>query len=257
MAINLTAKRVSKLLKTPGRYRDQTVKGLLLVVKNFTAASWILRYEVGGHERWLGLGPVATVSLREAREKARAARKQILAGDDPIDCKHAELEARRRETVFEKVAQLVKPANSIQEFIGRKFADFASRGIKPTNYLYRHYAPDGDLLYVGQTLSIIGRNVRHFREKEWRDEIAFIAVEPFATREEVMEAEKVAIRTEFPKYNIIHNGYRSPIGELIHAGDWKRKKPIPTMKQAYAKALQEVEATTVAANQAPVARPRT
>jgi hypothetical protein len=219
MAVNLTAKRVSKLLKTPGRYRDQAAKGLLLVVKNDHAASWILRYEIGGHERWLGLGSVSTVSLREAREKAHAARQQILAGEDPVDRKHAEREGRRQETVFDKVAQLVKPANSIQEFIGRKFADFAARGVEPTNYLYRHYAPDGDVLYVGLT---------------WRKEIAFIAVEPFATREEVIAAEKLAIRTELPKYNIIHNGYRSPIEELIHAGD---RKPL-TYKQAYQKALQ-------------------
>ena len=47
--------------------------------------SWLLRYQVNGRPRHMGLGPVSVVSLHEARLRARAARLQILDGADPID----------------------------------------------------------------------------------------------------------------------------------------------------------------------------
>jgi hypothetical protein len=50
------------------------------------AKSWIFRYGAGG-PRYLGLGPCHTVSLHEAREKARTARRQLLDGVDPIQAK--------------------------------------------------------------------------------------------------------------------------------------------------------------------------
>jgi integrase len=47
--------------------------------------SWLLRYYRGGKARAMGLGPLHTVSLAEAREKALAARKLLLAELDPIE----------------------------------------------------------------------------------------------------------------------------------------------------------------------------
>ncbi|MCP3462649.1 Arm DNA-binding domain-containing protein [Bradyrhizobium sp. CCGUVB23] len=41
-------------------------------------------YERNGRERWMGLGPLHTVSLQEARERARKARGQLLDGIDPL-----------------------------------------------------------------------------------------------------------------------------------------------------------------------------
>ena len=69
--MQLTAKRVATLVKRPGRYHDG--HGLILVVVNPTNASWQLRYQRNGRERWLGLGPLHTVTLKDARERARAA----------------------------------------------------------------------------------------------------------------------------------------------------------------------------------------
>ena len=48
--------------------------------------------------------------------------------------------------------------------------------------------------------------------------ISRIVIEPFATREEALAAEQFAIRTEFPKFNTIHNGHRHPIQEIAKAG---------------------------------------
>ena len=49
--------------------------GLYLVVGENGARSWVMRYELRGRERMMGLGAAATFSLREARERARAARQ--------------------------------------------------------------------------------------------------------------------------------------------------------------------------------------
>ena len=46
---------------------------------------------------WVGLGPVALVSLAEARDKANAARKLRLDGIDPLEDKRARREAQRAE----------------------------------------------------------------------------------------------------------------------------------------------------------------
>ena len=109
MKINLTAKRVARLLKQPGRYRDAEVRGLLLVVKHAGAASWILRYERDGRERWLGLGPTSLVSLKDARDRARAAKLQLLDGFDPLEQKRAARTAEKIEAAktltFQKAAQ--------------------------------------------------------------------------------------------------------------------------------------------------------
>jgi integrase len=46
--------------------------------------SWIFAYERAGTRHWLGLGPTHTVSLKEARLKARALRNQLIDNVDPL-----------------------------------------------------------------------------------------------------------------------------------------------------------------------------
>jgi integrase len=82
----LTAKRVERT-KTPGRYRCGLVKGLLLQISESGAKSWVLRYELNGRERMMGLGSAADFTLKEARERARAARQLLADGHDPLDAK--------------------------------------------------------------------------------------------------------------------------------------------------------------------------
>jgi integrase len=59
--------------------------------------SWVFRYRAGDRERYMGLGPIADVSLAEAREKAAAARKLRLEGIDPIEARKAQRTAARLE----------------------------------------------------------------------------------------------------------------------------------------------------------------
>ena len=82
--MRLTAKRVD-LLKAPGRYPDGN--GLYLQIINNTNRSWLFRFERDGKETAMGLGPVHTVTLARAREKARAARLQLLDGINPLQAR--------------------------------------------------------------------------------------------------------------------------------------------------------------------------
>jgi integrase len=91
----LTAKRVAALRRKPGRYLDggDLGRGLYLQVTP-GGASWLLRYERAGRERWCGLGSAATFSLKEARDRARAARQLLADGIDPLERKKADKAAR-------------------------------------------------------------------------------------------------------------------------------------------------------------------
>jgi integrase len=83
----LSVKKVEKLTR-PGRYHDGW--GLYLQVNRGGAKSWVFRYQRGGRERMLGLGPCHAFSLSEARERARQARQLLHTGADPIDQRRAE-----------------------------------------------------------------------------------------------------------------------------------------------------------------------
>jgi integrase len=80
----LTALKVSKLTK-PGLYGDGG--GLTLQITPTGAKSWLFRYMVAGRPFAMGLGPIHTVSLAEARQKALEARKLRLDGVNPLTAK--------------------------------------------------------------------------------------------------------------------------------------------------------------------------
>jgi len=62
---------------------------------------------IDGRARHMGLGPLHTVSLAEARTRARQARQLILDGKDPIEVKYEARDARRSPgaMVFKEAAQ--------------------------------------------------------------------------------------------------------------------------------------------------------
>ena len=78
----LTALGVARL-KTPGMYGDGG--GLWLQVSGKGGKSWVFRYTLKGKSREMGLGPVSTFSLAEARDKALTCRKLCYDGIDPIE----------------------------------------------------------------------------------------------------------------------------------------------------------------------------
>lgn len=69
----------------PGYHYDGG--GLVLQVTKSGNQSWLFRYDFQGKRREMGLGPLHTVSLAEAREIARQLRQQLLDGTDPLEAK--------------------------------------------------------------------------------------------------------------------------------------------------------------------------
>ena len=94
----LTVKRVERL-KTKGRYYDgrihPAVPGLCLQVSESGAKSWLLRYQLNGVKRWMGLGSLSAFTLVEARERARRERQKLTDGIDPLQVRRAERAAQR------------------------------------------------------------------------------------------------------------------------------------------------------------------
>jgi len=81
----LSVKGIEKLKRQPGRYSDG--HGLYLQVRSMANVSWLFRYERGGREHYMGLGPLHTFGLADARERARICRQQLADGIDPLDAR--------------------------------------------------------------------------------------------------------------------------------------------------------------------------
>jgi integrase len=64
--------------------------GLFLQVSESGAKSWVFRFKEADRLRVMGLGPAHTITLAEARDRARECRKLRLDGIDPIEARRAE-----------------------------------------------------------------------------------------------------------------------------------------------------------------------
>lgn len=68
--------------------------------------------------------------------------------------------------------------------------------------LYRFFNEGGQLLYVGITDNVLRRWMEHSREKPWWFDLSHVTVQWHETREDALVAERVAIKTEDPLYNV-------------------------------------------------------
>jgi integrase len=109
----LTAAAV-RVATEPGLYGDG--HGLYLQISTFDTKSWVFRYMIEGRARKMGLGPLHTVSLAEARKRAADARLKVLDGLDPVDERTAQRAAKRLEAAkamtFKQCADSYIKANS-------------------------------------------------------------------------------------------------------------------------------------------------
>ena len=80
----LTALAVNRTAQA-GLYGDGG--GLYLQITPTGVKSWLFRYMRQGKARGMGLGPLHTINLAEARSKALACRKLLLDGADPLEAK--------------------------------------------------------------------------------------------------------------------------------------------------------------------------
>ncbi len=96
----LTAQGVKKA--GPGKYGDGG--GLYLVVSDTGSRKWVLRIQVNGKRRDLGLGAATKVTLAEARDAAEDMRRAIRRGEDPVAEKRR---ARATMPTFREAAIMV------------------------------------------------------------------------------------------------------------------------------------------------------
>jgi predicted GIY-YIG superfamily endonuclease len=90
-----------------------------------------------------------------------------------------------------------------------------------TQTLYRFFDSDGRLLYVGISKFFEARLKQHYRNSSWFFDSVTCTLEHFDTREQVEQAESLAIKTENP----IHNkaglpGYESPLNHFAKIKSW-------------------------------------
>jgi integrase len=105
MAIHrLTPRELEKILASrPERSKLYSDGGglNLQIGPGGAAQSWIFRFSRKPFgkpgETHMGLGPLHTVSIDEAREQARVCRQQLLKGTDPMEARKAGREKKRRE----------------------------------------------------------------------------------------------------------------------------------------------------------------
>src|ERR1700716_36868 len=99
---------------------DRKIKPVTLR-QNHTAAdsirrSWIFRYAKGGKEHQMGLGPVHTISLADARQEATELRKALYRGQDPLAQRNAARASAALETAkavtFDKCCDAYVKAHS-------------------------------------------------------------------------------------------------------------------------------------------------
>lgn len=102
-----------KNAKEPGLYGDGA--GLYLHVGPEGGKSWVYRFMLDGRAREMGLGPLHTVGLADARRLALECRKQKLAGIDPLAARDAQRAARKQEAaariIFKACAEKYIAAN--------------------------------------------------------------------------------------------------------------------------------------------------
>lgn len=95
-AINKLTPRTISALTERGMYSDGG--GLWLQVSAFGSKAWIFRYDLNGKRRSMGLGPIHTISLAEARQAALEARKLLREGKGPIEDRNTRLQAAKLAT---------------------------------------------------------------------------------------------------------------------------------------------------------------
>ncbi|AMB43370.1 integrase arm-type DNA-binding domain-containing protein [Methylobacterium sp. AMS5] len=88
-AINRLSARTVQTLTEPGRHADGD--GLYLVVDEGGGKRWVYLFRLAGKRREMGLGPLRTVSLAQARDLAGKARALAAQGLDPVAARQADL----------------------------------------------------------------------------------------------------------------------------------------------------------------------
>jgi integrase len=117
-AKELTPAAVRKISE-PGLHAVGGVAGLYLQVTQAGGKTWVLRTMVGRKRRDIGLGGFGTVTLAQAREKAREYHEMIRAGRDPV----AERQAAKQALIASQTASLTFD-DAVAQYLKNKRQEF-------------------------------------------------------------------------------------------------------------------------------------
>jgi integrase len=87
--------------------------GLYLRVTSEGTKNWVFRFMLNGRPRWMGLGPLHTIGLADARARAADYRRQRYDGIDPIEARRAE-----RQRALLDMAKTITFEECAQKYIG-------------------------------------------------------------------------------------------------------------------------------------------
>lgn len=90
------------------------------------------------------------------------------------------------------------------------------------HFVYRCYAADGRLLYIGVSYQPVKRMEQHAKRSAWFGQVATIRYVVFPDRAYGLEKEREAIRTELPLHNQAHKPvWRSPAEQEADAAAYQ------------------------------------
>lgn len=144
--------------KPAGLHQDGEVKGLYLRVTDSGARGFLLRYMLAGRRRDMWLGSTREMTLAQARDEAREARKLLKKRIDPLDVRHREQADRKRQAGLAEWT-FKKAAEAVHETLrpGWKNAKHADQWINTlTTYAFPKIGerPVGDIA-VGDVLDVL------------------------------------------------------------------------------------------------------
>lgn len=76
--------------------------------------------------------------------------------------------------------------------------------------LYRHFDAEGNLLYIGISLSALNRLSQHADNSHWFEKISNVTIQHFPNRSAALVAEALAIAKENPAFNINNKRWFPP-----------------------------------------------
>lgn len=134
-----------KNLATPGTYEDG--QGLRLVVRANGRKSWVLRFQLDGKRREMGLGAFPEVSLKDARTATFEKRQLLTMGIDPLAYRDEQALTKKREAQSKLARAMIFKALAL-EYIDTHSAGWknAKHGQQWKNTLHTYAYPIiGDL----------------------------------------------------------------------------------------------------------------
>ena len=113
-----------KRLSFPGGNSNVTVavggvSGLLMQLMPSGSKTWLLRTKVGDKRREIGLGGYPSVTLSQARDRAREAKDAIWRGDDPIEQKKA-----ARASLIAAQKRGLSFSDAVERYLAAKLDEF-------------------------------------------------------------------------------------------------------------------------------------